>query len=103
MELAAERTEPLFEVSDVEVQLPGNAEKRKIVALTAERQDLRALRAEVHVDRRAAAAGSADLNRRGRGGGHFTLFYAPKELPQPQVAFAFGLLKTNPLLIRLVS
>ena len=103
MELAAERAKPLFEIGDVEVQLARNAEEREIVALTAERQDLRALRAEVHVDRGAAAAGAADLNRGGRGGGHFTLFYAPKELPQPQVDFAFGLLKTNPLLIRLVS
>jgi hypothetical protein len=29
--------------------------------------------------------------------------YALKEMPQPQVLFAFGLLNTNPLLIRLVS
>jgi hypothetical protein len=33
----------------------------------------------------------------------WNLSYAPNELPQPQVDFAFGLLKTNPLLIRLVS
>jgi len=29
--------------------------------------------------------------------------YAPKELPQPQVDFAFGLLNTNPFDIRFVS
>jgi hypothetical protein len=29
--------------------------------------------------------------------------YALKEMPQPQVLFAFGLLNTNPLLIRFVS
>jgi len=29
--------------------------------------------------------------------------HAPKELPQPQVDFAFGLLNTKPLLIMLVS
>lgn len=35
--------------------------------------------------------------------GDLRLAYAPNELPQPQVVFAFGLLNTKPLLNRLVS
>ena len=34
--------------------------------MTAERDDFRALRAEVHVDGNAASAALADLNRRGK-------------------------------------
>ena len=60
MKLPAERAEPLLEIGDVEIQLARQAEKREVVAVPAERQDLRALRAEVHVDRRAAAAIAAD-------------------------------------------
>ena len=75
--------------------------------MTAERENFRALGAEVRVDRRPAAAALADLKRR-RGHvrshkGAAVAGYAPKELPQPQVLFAFGLLNTKPLLIRLVS
>ena len=66
MKLPAQRAETLLEIGDVEVQLARHAEKREVVALPAERQDLGALRTEVHVDRRAAAAGPADLNRTGR-------------------------------------
>jgi hypothetical protein len=87
----------------------------------------------MQVDWRATAAGAADLKRAGgcfqglrRFGGHIgegleprrlschdesrgatrpgdPYSYAPKELPQPQVDFAFGLLNTKPLLIKLVS
>ena len=63
MKLAAERPEPLLELGRVEVQLARQAQESEVVAVPAERQDLRALRAEVRVDGRAAAAITADLNR----------------------------------------
>ena len=65
MKLAAQRAEPLLEIGRVEVQLARQPEEREVVAVAAERQDLRALRAEVHVDRRAAAAGAALELKRG--------------------------------------
>ena len=94
MKLTAERTEPLLEVGRVHRQLSRQPEEAEVVALTGERQDLRALGTEVRIERSACAAMAASLER----GVH-----APNELPQPQVVFAFGLLNTNPLLIMFVS
>jgi hypothetical protein len=103
MELPAERPEALFEVGLVDAELSRQAKEAEIVAVPTEREDVRALRTEVDVYRRAAAAILANLKRRCRRlGGHFNC-YAPKELPHPHVVLAFGLLKTNPLLIRFVS
>jgi hypothetical protein len=95
VELAAERAKLLLEINRVEIQLARNTEERIVIALTAERQNLRALRTEVRIDRRAAPAAAAHLKR--------WHTYAPNELPHPQTVSALGLLKTNPLLIRLVS
>src|SRR4051812_41182480 len=61
MELAAEGAEARFEVSEIELQPARNAEERKVVTVPAERQNPRALRAEVRVGARAAAAVAADL------------------------------------------
>ena len=56
MELPAQLAEAPLEIGGVEIQLARQAEEREVVAVPAERQDLRALRTEVRVDRRAAAA-----------------------------------------------
>ena len=50
MKLPAERAEALLEIGRVDVQLARQPEEREVVAVTAERQDLRALRTEVRVD-----------------------------------------------------
>ena len=42
-----------------------------------------------------------ETERSGMGSG--VTAYAPKDVPQPQVCFAFGLLKTKPLVMRDVS
>ena len=65
MKVPAQRSKLLVEIRDVEIELPGHAEITEVIALTAERQNLRALRAEMHVDRSAAAAAPADLKRSG--------------------------------------
>src|SRR6185436_17507025 len=68
MKLAAERPEVLLEHRAVDSQLARQAKEGKVISLPPERQDLGALRAEVHVDRRTTAAGSADLKNDGSGG-----------------------------------
>jgi hypothetical protein len=100
MELAAEIAEASLEVRQIDLQPAWQAEEAEVVAVPPDRQDPAALRTEVIVDWRAGAAASAfelryRANRDGLSGGHGG--YAPKELPQPQVCFAFGLLNTNPL------
>jgi hypothetical protein len=65
MELAAERSEALLEIRRLDAELARQAEKAEVVAHAAERQELRALRAEVRVDRRTAAAVATDLKREG--------------------------------------
>src|SRR5262249_60529705 len=50
MELTAQAAEPLLEVVRVDAELARQAEKQEVVAVTADRQNLRALRAEVRVD-----------------------------------------------------
>ena len=68
----------LLEIVDVEIQPARQTEKREVVAVAPDREDLRALRAEVRVDRRAAAAILADLKwRRGGMRGHATSFLCP--------------------------
>jgi len=52
----------LLEFREVEIQLARYAQEREIVALPSQPQNLRALRAEVHVNRRTAAAGPTDLD-----------------------------------------
>ncbi len=66
MKLPAQAAEPLLEIVGADVELARQPEKREVVAVPADRQDLRALRAEVRVDGRAAAAITADL-KCGRG------------------------------------
>jgi hypothetical protein len=61
--------EPLFELRRLEIELPRQPEKTEVVAVPADRQDLGALRAEVRVHRRAAAAIATDL-KSGSSGGH---------------------------------
>ena len=85
--------EALLELCRVQHQLSRNPEEREIVRLLGKRQDVLALRAEVSLGRRTCAAIAALIHDG----------YAPKELPQPQVCFAFGLLNTNPLLSSAVS
>ena len=129
MKLPAQAAKPLLEIVGADVELARQPEKREVVTVPADRENLRALRAEVRVDRRAAAAVTADLKCGCGLRGHdiqvpgfhvpefkvrtanvelwnlelWNLSYAPNELPQPHVDFAFGLLKTNPLLMRFVS
>src|SRR4029079_15531386 len=67
MKLPAERTKTALELRRIEVEPPRQPHEREIIAVPPEREDLGALRAEVPVDRRAAAAVTADLKRR-RGG-----------------------------------
>jgi hypothetical protein len=61
VELPAQRPEAALEIGGFQVELPWNPEKRKIVAMPPERQNLAALRAEVHVHGRPAAAVPAGL------------------------------------------
>ena len=106
MKLSAEQPESRVQVGWVDIQLPWQAEEVEVVAVTAQREDFGALGAEVRVDWRPSAAALADLKlRRGHVRSHKARGrgYAPNELPQPQVPFAFGLLNTKPLLMRLVS
>src|SRR5262245_5230636 len=103
MELPAQVAEAPLEIPWIEVQFPPQAEKRKVIAVAAERQNLGALRTEMRVDRRATATVTTHLKRRGCRRRHRRRAYAPNELPQPQVVFAFGLLNTKPLLIKFVS
>src|SRR5262245_36104038 len=107
MKLSAEQPKPSVKVGRVDIQLPRHAEEAEVVAMTAQRKNFCALGAEVRVDRRPSTTALADLKR---GRGHVRSHkaqgvagYAPNELPQPQVLFAFGLLNTKPLLMRLVS
>ena len=103
MKLAAQLAEAPLEIRAVDVQFSRQAEEAEVVAVAPEGQNFRALRAEVRVEGRAGAALAAHLKRRGCRGRHTRRAYAPKELPQPQVVFAFGLLNTKPLLIKFVS
>ena len=61
MKLAAERSESPLQIGHVEVQFSRQTEEGEIVAVAAERQNLRALRAEVRVNRRASPASLAGL------------------------------------------
>src|SRR5262249_62303143 len=70
MKLPAEIAEALLELRGIEVQPARHAEKREVVAVAAEREDLRALRAEMRVDRGATAAVTTHLKRRGSRGSH---------------------------------
>ena len=99
MKLPAERAEVPVELGRVNRQPSRETHELEVIALASEGEDSGALRTEVDVYWSAAAAALADLN------GRCTDFrgHPPKELPQPQVVFAFGLLNTNPLLIKLVS
>ena len=89
MELATQLTKPALEILSGDRQLARQSEKREVVAVAAERQDAAAVRAEVFVNRRAGATGAAFQRRLGTNGNR--IGHAPKELPQPQVCFAFGL------------
>jgi hypothetical protein len=64
MKLTAQRPESLLEIRGGEVQPARQTEETEIVAVTAQREDLRALRAEMDVDRSAAAAVLARLKRK---------------------------------------
>jgi hypothetical protein len=61
MELPAERPETLLENGRLEIQLARRAEEREVIAMPPDRQNLTALRAEMHVDGSAAAAISTNL------------------------------------------
>ena len=65
MKLPAERAEALLERGALQVQPVRQTHEGEVVAMSAERQDLRALRTEVGVDRRAAAAVATHLKRGG--------------------------------------
>ena len=59
MKLAAQFTKAPLEIARVDDQLSRQTEKRKIVAVAAEREDAAALRAEVLVDGSTRAAAAA--------------------------------------------
>ena len=61
MKLAAEGSEPPLQIGHVDVQFSRQTEEGEIIAVAAERQNLRALRAEVGVNRRASTASLAGL------------------------------------------
>src|SRR5258706_5278747 len=63
MQLTAQAAEPLLEIVRVDGQLARQAEKREVIAVAADGEKPGALRAEVGVDGRAAAAIAADLKR----------------------------------------
>src|SRR5262245_13568146 len=65
VELAAQFAEPLLELLRIDVQTPGQAEEREVVAMATKRQDPAALRAEMLVERGARAAAAAFEHRRG--------------------------------------
>src|SRR6267378_3856943 len=62
MKLAAQRPESLLEIGEIEIQSPRHADERKVVALPPERQNPGALRTEVRIYRRSAAAASTNLD-----------------------------------------
>ena len=65
--------EILLEQNQVEVQPPGKAQEREVVALATQCEDLRAVRAEMDVDWRATTARAADLKQMGVGSGSHEL------------------------------
>src|SRR5262245_21595985 len=67
MKLAAQRPEGLLEILCRQIELARKAQEGEVVAVPAERENLRALRTEMNVHGSAAAAAAADLKRR-RGG-----------------------------------
>jgi hypothetical protein len=60
VELAAERTKAALEIHGVERQLSWKTEEREVIAVAAERKDLRTRRAEVRLERRTGTARAAD-------------------------------------------
>src|SRR6187402_873072 len=64
VELPAERAKTLLEERRIELQLPRHAHEGEVVAVPSNRQNLGALRAEVHIHRSAAATVAADLQAR---------------------------------------
>src|SRR5688572_2259722 len=112
MKLAAQVAKAALEVLRVDPEAARQAKEREEVPEAAERQNAIALRAEMLVDRGASAAVAALERRcgaqRNRVGSHMrgtspAAHQAPKELPQPQVCFAFGLWKTKPCVSSAVS
>jgi hypothetical protein len=61
MKLPAQRAKTLLEIRSIQTQFPRHTHERKIIRVTAEAQNLAALRTEMHVLRRAGAAIPADL------------------------------------------
>ena len=64
VKLPAEPAEPRFEIRLDEIQFAGQTKEAEVVAVTPQREYLRALRAEMRVDGRPAAATPAGLKRR---------------------------------------
>ena len=105
--------EATFQVRQIDLERPRETEIREVVAVPAEREDAAAARAEVLVDGCARAAVAAlerrDVTNRNGIGSHGCPWqcslapHAPKELPQPQDCFAFGLWNTNPCVRSAVS
>jgi hypothetical protein len=61
----------LLQLGCVQIELPGDSQEREIIAVPADRQDLAALRTEMDIHGRSAAAIPADLKRASGGwGGH---------------------------------
>src|SRR5262249_21283527 len=63
MKLAADRPEAPLEISLVDRQLSGQAEKREVIVVPAQRKQLMALRTEMNVDGCVAAAVPTHLHR----------------------------------------
>ena len=65
MKLPAERAEAPRELGGLQVEAVRQADEREVVAMPAERQNLRALRTEMRVNGRAAAAITTHLKAGG--------------------------------------